>query len=249
MSFITLAALTALAASITNLGTTSGFALAAPHIEVFQPAMVDVVPDHVFVPLGFDDNDNAQIVLDGALTDTCYKMGPTKARVDHEAHKIFVRQHAFYYPGGWCAEVRIPYVQVVDLGILKAGQYEVLIEQADHAAKSLASLPIAFSSTASPDDYLYAPVSEAHLDRASTGLILGGTFTNACMAFKRTLRNVRTNNVIEVLPIVDMERGVSCAQVSNDFKIVVPLQDVPHGRYLVHIRSLNGQSINRVLDL
>ena len=234
-------------------------ARAAPHIEVFQPATVDVAPDRVFTPLGFDDNDNAQIVLDGSLPDTCYKLGPTRIRVDHEAHKIFLRQQAFYYPGGWCAEVRIPYVQTVDLGILKSGQYDIQVEQEGQKAKSFASLPVAIATTSSPDDFLYAPITEAHLERAPVGmdaskppfttLVLNGYFTSSCMVFQRVKMNVRTNNVIEVLPIVNMERATNCAQVTNEFSIQVSLKEIPTGRYLIHVRSLNGQSINRIVEL
>lgn len=232
---------------------------AAPHIEAISPATVDVSPDRVFAPLGFDDNDNSQIVLDGELGDTCYKLGPTVVRVDLDAHKIFVRQQAFYYPGGWCADVRIPYVQTVDLGILKAGQYEVLVEQPDHTMKSYTSMPVAIATTASPDDFLYAPVTDARLENGigifdenghrNPSLSLNGYFSNSCMKLKEVKMIVRPNNVVEVLPIVTIDRTISCAQVTSEFNASVSLKDIAGGRYLIHIRSLNGQSINRIVDL
>ncbi len=225
------------------------FAAAAPHIEVFQPATVDILPDRVFTPLGFDDNDNAQVVLDGSLSDTCYKLGPTQFRVEHASHKIFVRQQAFYYPGGWCADVRIPYVQTVNLGILQPGRYEVLLEQNGKTTKPVATLPVAVARTKSPDDFLYAPITETHFDSARVNLVLGGFFTNSCMVFNHVKTHVLDNQVIEILPIVDLERALNCAQVANEFSVSVSLKNIPHGRYLLHIRSLNGQAINRVVEL
>jgi hypothetical protein len=220
---------------------------------------VNVLPDRVFTPLGFDDNDNVQVVLDGTLADTCFKLGPTQVHVDHEAHKIVLRQQAYYYPGGWCAEVRIPYAQTVDLGIMQAGQYQVLLERPDHSLVEAASLPIAIATTSSPDDFLYAPVTEvtiAHRNtteggesKADVTLTLGGTFASSCMTFHEAKVNVRPNNVIEVLPIVDLRRGVDCATVATEFSVPVSIKGVAHGRYLFHVRSLNGQSVNRVVDL
>src|SRR4051812_31719710 len=104
----------------------SAWSSVRPTVEVLTPGTLNVIPDRVFAPLGFDDNDNIQIVLDGQLADTCYKLGPTHVRIDQATHKILVRQSAFYYSGAWCAEVRIPYVQTVNLGILPAGNYEIL---------------------------------------------------------------------------------------------------------------------------
>lgn len=230
-----------------------------PGIEVFQPALVDVAPERVYAPTGFDDNDNAQIVLDGSLPDTCYKLGPTSFKIDAKTRQIFVRQQAYYYPGGWCAQVRINYVQTIDLGILPAGQYDVYVEQSDGTAKASASLPVALSTTSSPDDFLYAPLSSAHLEHSPGKLgdserlgyytlVLTGTFSSSCMRFKQVKVNVRPGNILEVLPIVEIERG-NCAQVTTDFSIGVSLKEIPHGRYLIHVRSLNGQSINRIADL
>src|SRR5579871_6361712 len=45
------------------LSTTAALAETS-HIDVVQPTLVDAPPSHVYVPLGFDDNDNVQIVLD-----------------------------------------------------------------------------------------------------------------------------------------------------------------------------------------
>lgn len=231
----------------------------SPQVEALQPAIVDVTPSRVYAPMGFDDNDNAQIVIDGLLPDTCYKLGHTLIRIDHATAKVHVRQQAFYYPGAWCADVRIPYVQTVNLGILKSGQYEILIEKDDEAPVSTTSLPIAISTTQSPDDFLYAPITDAHLEKSSTAfegvprktptVVLNGYFSSTCMSMRTVKMDVRPNNVIEVRPIVNMERGIACAQVASEFKVAVPLGQIQEGRYLIHIRSLNGQSINRVVDL
>jgi hypothetical protein len=227
------------------------FTFANDYSEAFAPALVDVSPDTVYTPLGFDDNDNVQIVLDGALPNTCYKIGPASARIDVKEHKVYVHQQAFYYPGAWCAEVRVPYVQTLNLGVLKSGAYEVYVESEGAAPRAAAVLPVAVATSNNPDDYLYAPVTDAHIERGDefSTLVLNGVFGNSCMKFLEVKTNVRANGVIEVLPIIQMQTGVTCAEVTLDFNLNVTLKGVPHGRYLIHIRSLNGQSVNRVANL
>ncbi len=226
---------------------------------LFQPALVDTVPNKVFAPRGFDNNDNAQLVLDGDLKNTCYKLGPAKIRIDQKEHKIYVRQQLFYYPGAWCADVGVPYVQPVDLGILKSGQYTVMIEHDSDAPQAVASLPIASSSSLSPDDFLYAPLSSAHIEKRahdfegrsdfSNDLVLKGVFRNSCMRFKKIMVTKSSNDVIEVLPIVEMSKEAICAQTLEDFEVTTSLKNFASGRYLIHVRSLNGQSFNQVVDL
>lgn len=238
----------------------SSTAAAAPsRAEFLQPAIVDIIPDRIFAPLGFDDNDNAQVILDGRFPNTCYKIGPTQLRIDNETHKIYVRQQAFFYPGAWCAEVSVSYAQTVNLGILSPGKYDIIIDQRDRSAATATSLPIAVATSVGPDDHLYAPITDAHIQRGTglvggdeekiaPSLVLNGYFSSSCMTFQTVNVNVRPNNVIEVLPIVEM-RDMGCTQITTDFSVIVALDKVPPGRYLIHIRSLNGQAINQVVEL
>lgn len=236
----------------------SALAHADGSFEAFQPALIPITPDRIFAPLGFDDNDNVQIVLDGELADTCYKLGPTQFKLDAVRQKIYVQQQAYYYPGAWCAQVRVPYVQTVNLGLLPAGQYELVVQSEDGTVKPVASLPVTISASRSPDDFLYAPVTDVYLEKSFGALegresfytlYINGQFNNSCMKFKDLKMNVRANNVIEVLPIVEMDRSGSCSQIVTDFNVGVSLKNVAKGRYLLHIRSLNGQSVNRVVEL
>ena len=61
----------------------------------FKPAIVVQLPENVFSPMGFDDNDNAQIVLYGNLPDTCHKAGSVRYRVDKQRKTIFIRNEVY----------------------------------------------------------------------------------------------------------------------------------------------------------
>ncbi len=47
--------------------------------EPAAPPLVSVTVRAVYAPSGFDDNDEAQVVLDGFLPNTCYRLAPNAA--------------------------------------------------------------------------------------------------------------------------------------------------------------------------
>lgn len=218
----------------------------------FKPELVVQPPENTFAPLGFDDNDNSQVVLYGNLPNTCHKAGPTHYKVDKDRKTVFIRNEVYFYPGCWCAEVLVPYLQTVNLGMLPAGEYDIVVENSDGTFKKMSTIPVAVSRTASPDDYLYAPVEQLHFVSAQGGnpaeVELSGTFLNTCMSLKDILVNYRPNHVIEIQPIAAMEK-TDCSNEPRPFKAKVKIKDSVHGRALLHVRSLNGQALNRVVDL
>jgi hypothetical protein len=216
--------------------------------EDFKPVLVPKMPERVFTPHGFDSNDNVQVVLDDELASTCYKAGPIETVVDRTKKIIYVRNHNYLYTGCFCAEVTVPYFRAIDLGILGAGAYRVVAEGEDGKAEAKGVMKITLATTAAPDDYLYAPVTEITLRPARNGepplLSLRGTITKSCMRFKEVRPIYSEGNVIEVLPIMEMEGR--CEPVSSPFSKTIPLTNAPSGRTLVHVRLLNGQSVNQV---
>ncbi len=217
-----------------------------------KPALVVQAPENVFTPMGFDDNDNAQLVLFGNLSDTCHKTGPVTAVVSNVQKSITVRDSVYVYSSGWCADVLTPYLEVVNLGMLAQGDYLVVAEKPDGTFKSMATLPITLARRSSPDDYLYAPVDHLHVARLSgtesSEIVLSGVFHNTCMVLKDTKVTYRQNNVIEVLPIAAMAAS-GCKPEARTFETTVKLNPTLHGRTLIHVRSLNGQSLNQVVEL
>jgi hypothetical protein len=217
----------------------------------FQPELIVDAPENVFAPYGFDNNDNSQIVIYGNLIDTCHKTGPIQMRVDQSRKVILLRNQIYYYPGCWCADVLTPYTQTINLGVLKTGAYEVVVEKSDGSMEKVASFPVTASMSSSPDDFLYAPVDHVHFNKKSgdspNEVTLTGTFRNTCMKLRDIKVNYRPNHVIEILPIAEMA-DKNCEKAEKPFKASIPLK-ANSGRALIHVRSLNGQSINQVVEL
>ena len=215
-----------------------------------KPHLITYTASKIFAPMGFDDNDNAQVVVYGKYPNTCYKVGPVQTSINEQTHEVQITSQAYFYDGCWCLDVLVPYTQVVSLGVIKTGQYKLKLQGRDGKSRDMGELPIAVSTGPGPDDYLYAPVREASIDTATDGtkiLVLRGNYGNTCMQYRDSKVYYRDSNVIEVLPILNMGNQ-NCRDASVPFEIKVALKPSQAGDTLVHIRSLNGQSINLMAE-
>lgn len=220
-----------------------------------QPYHVTAAPTSVFTPKGFDSNDNAQLVVSGVLTSLCQKLGPTTFKVDRAEKKIIVEQQIFM-TNKVCAamEMYIPYTSVVNLGRLEPGAYEVSALDYKKHATPMAVLPIKRANsnpnTSGTDDVLYAQVTSIDLkmktDSGYPQLTLKGYLTSSCVSFAKIDLHRREGNVIEVLPTLAVSRG-GCLESIRPFSKTISLGNIPATDTLIHVRSMGGQSLNRVI--
>lgn len=222
----------------------------SPAFAASSVKLITYEPSKVFTPRGFDNNDNAQIVLDGIFPNTCYKVSEPIVKVDLTNKKIHVKDQALHFTNTVCLYMLVQYFKPINLGVLPEGKYEILVEDKDGNVKKDADLNIAKANSVSPDEHLYAPVEEAWVDQSGQipVLVLRGHFTQSCLRMKEVLMNDYPD-LIEVLPIAEQVPGVACSDALVPYEERVPLKGGQTGRVLVHIRSLNGQSVNRVLNL
>lgn len=217
---------------------------AAPGAQA-EPTQVGVTFARVYVPVGFDSNDHVQFVGEGMFKNACYRPAPTTVSVDTASKTIKVGPVAYEYKG-FCLQVILPFDRVVDVGILEPGTWQI-VNATD--GQALGQVSIAPATTADPDDYLYAPVAQAYVRQSgkATTLILNGTFPSSCMAMKDVKVNI-IDNVIVVQPIAEMAQG-TCTGPATSFTKTVKLGAVKAGRYLLHVRSMNGNAVNALVDV
>jgi hypothetical protein len=102
-----------------------------------------------------------------------------------------------------------------------------------------------------PDDYLYAPVDRVHVSRDSSGKLIAtiqGRFTNTCLTIEE-MRVINSGKTLELLPIMKHEESGSCQKQEIAYDKSVALPALANGRYLLHVRSLNGQAVNEVFNV
>ena len=85
------------------------------------PQIVSVPIEQSYIPLGFDDNDRVQVMIEGTFRNSCYKVASYKVTAG-DSGEVIIQQFAYKYPG-ICLEVLVPYTQTVDLGLMKSGTY------------------------------------------------------------------------------------------------------------------------------
>lgn len=238
MNRITFSALTVLA----SLGLPSAFAE--------TPKKVIVKPSTVFAPVGFDDNDNAQIVFGGYFPNTCYKTAAPLFSVEQGKNKIYITDRAYYQTIGDCLEIEVPYTQVVQIGALTPGKYEIYFESSKGGFFSSGKyLSVRAATRADEDDQMYAPVEQAYIDLKDIDepkLVISGKFTNSCMKLKTVEFERMTDDILNVLPIATFIHQKECKSRLVPFHKTINLPRNLYGNSLIHIRSMGGHSVNIV---
>ncbi len=232
---------------------------ATPAFSQSLPAEVTAPVEKIFVPHGFDDNDNAEVVIHGTFPDSCWRVGHSGATVDQENYKIEVWATAYQYSpenGGedaLCAQVMMPYLTSVKTGILKAGTYTITVKDLDITS----SIEVGVATRETPDDYLYAMVDSAGVDvdpiSGDQSLWVRGAhphFYIGCMVIDEVRAFKSPENVLVVLPIGRMEEGEACeGNYKHNFFNRVKLENPITEESLLHVRVLSGRSYNELLHL
>lgn len=216
-----------------------------------NPSVVHAPVQKVFVPVGFDDNDNAEIVVHGYFPNSCYKAGQVTAEVDATNRKITVHAKAYLYPASFCLQMILPFTESIKLGVLKPGNYDIIVEGSPNA--SVLPLIVEPRKSENADDYLYASATSANLvqDEATGAfnLNLSGSHPHmfvGCMIMKEVKTYLTSGNVLVVLPIAEAVDDERCLKPKwqEKFNVSVPVEKPLDGDILVHVRVLNGQSLN-----
>ncbi len=225
-----------------TLATAPAFAQGSKFLKETQVPLIKA-----YVPHGYDNDDSVEIVVTGNLPSTCYKMGPIETVLDDQQH-IYVTQTAYEFSGE-CLKGPIPIAQVVAMGRLsKAGPYEVIdgVSQ-DNIAKLVIAEATALGH--GTDEVLYAPLSDAYLvqKNGKPAIRLVGAYPDNCLSLEKTAVKL-DHDVMVVLPELKQAKGVACEKGRFPFEEDVAIETaLPAEPFLLHVRSMSGASINKVI--
>jgi hypothetical protein len=211
------------------------------------PKVVGVQFHTGYVPVGFDTNDNSQLVAEGMFPNTCYKPVGTKVSVDHNNKTIRVYARAYKYKGV-CLQMVVPFNREIDVGLLKAGTYKVF-SVLGNEEKQMGDMQVSIATSSEPDDFLYAPVSQAYFSKKDGKyfVTVSGMFPQTCYKMREVVVRVQPN-VLVVQPIAE-KTDEACDERLQPYSETVEVKNVTEGRYLLHVRSLNGKAINNLIDV
>jgi len=236
-----------------TLLTTAGFARAenppaSATEDTTAPAVEKVPLMRAYIPGGFDSKNRVRLMVEGMFPNTCYRI--REPEIIKTNSTIAITQTALKYNEP-CLDMMVSYSQTVNVGLLKPDQYAV----ADtFNNKVLGQLPVkvAAKDKVGPDDYFYANVKDAYLgyvDGSKRSFVVNGMLPGDCWYLKEKRVYLDGQNVITILPIADKKDDAQCANVETPFVTTVDIPTVPPGRYMLQVRSLNGESIMKLIDL
>lgn len=214
--------------------------------EENTPLKVRTQFGRLYIVDGFDNNDNVQIVGEGLFPNSCYRNAETLFKVDHKEKTILLAPLAYKYPG-LCLQVIMPFDRVIEVGLLKEGQYEVL-QEGD--SRVLGEVKVLATTSKEPDEQMYAPISQAFVQasQASNKVFLTGDFPLSCMKLKEVKAKVQAD-VLVVLPVAEIDSSKPCNKGRYHFDAMTDIGPMKTGRYLLHVRSMNGKSVNNLFDV
>jgi hypothetical protein len=202
-----------------------------------RPGRVSLMTGKLFVPEGFDDNDLVEVTVSGLLPDTCHRNpGHDVYRRDQEIH---IELYAYWVPEPeGCRRRSTPYTEVINLGMLKSGTYQLSLGGVEVTSSEL--LRISEAKGLSQDDFRYGNVTGIREIPGKREIELLGTNPVDCLR-PVGLESEVQGNVIVLRPIFD-ERG-PCRQGPTPFglryKVPKAAEDL-----LLHIRVMDGRSFN-----
>ena len=234
--------------------------------QIFASAAV--VPKPTFLPVekiysiehGFDTTDTVEIAVKGFMPNSCYTLNKGVAHVDEINMKIYVSIEGYVRENQVCWMAKTPYLEVIQIGHLKQGHYTI---QSIKNPGVTGKLHVSKSVSNRTDDHLYAPVDTVEILPKTNNfnrtekqqLILKGTYPHllkGCMRIVKVKSYKTKNNVLVVLPIAQILNEKKChhKQVNqyNRFKIVHKIKASLKKKGLVHVRTLNGRALNKLVD-
>lgn len=223
-------------------------ALMSLNVYAQVPTIVEAPVDHAFVPVGFDNNDNIEVVITGKFPNPCYTRNKVEVKVKDD--QIDVTISSLHKPNPamtLCEPLKVPFTEVVTIGNLQAGDYIINVNN-----KLKEGLEVATSNSQSVDDHLYASVEYVELGFTgglSGDALLVGKNISSCLELDHVEYVSNGKDTYSVLPIM---KKVSDYCPEGNKRIEIPLKFDVNGlkndKILLFVRSIDGKSIHSIID-
>lgn len=210
------------------------------------PVETHVPVDHIYSPKGFDSNDNTEVIISGYLPNLCHKSPKTSYEVKGNQINIEVKALKYHESNPYCPEAIVPFIESVNVGVLDKGLYEIVVNGKTQYEKD-SKIRIDESSSDAIDEFIYANVE--YIEKKNNGsrvIELKGYNPSDCFV----LENIEiVDNNKDVYSILPKMRQVSdfcpMKMVPFNYEVEVP-NNLKENKVLIHVRSMQGKSVNSV---
>lgn len=209
------------------------------------PVVVDAPIDHLFVPNGFDNNDNVEVMVTGNFPTTCFSRNKVEVAVKNEIINVKVTSLDSSKDNSNCETIEIPFMENVTIGNLQAGDYKVIVNN-----KLTEKLTVDVSSSNSVDDHLYAMIN--YVELGFTGGLSGEAMLvgkkQDCLELDKVEYLSNGKDTLSILPI--MKKVATCTGEKSYLEVPVKFQPraFANSKVLLFVRTMDGKSISSLVD-
>jgi len=208
--------------------------LAAP------PTVIDADVENLFVPSGYDSNDNVELFVSGSLPSTCHTRNRAEFSVQGSTINVQVTQIFSLDLDGGCHIMNLPFVETVSLGPVPEGVYTVVV---NGVLKE--SMIVTRPHAAGRDDFIYAMIDEINVEE---GKLVGKTMSD-CLEFDHVEYVSNSKDTLAILPIM-RRTSEFCSGRRTRFEVPVSfnLERFSAKKVLVIVRTLDGKAVFKLIE-
>jgi hypothetical protein len=211
------------------------------------PIIVEAPIEHLFVPNGFDNNDNVEVVVTGNFPNSCYSRNKVETIVKGEVIELTVTALKQEKPGVNCKSVEIPFQENVTIGNLQAGDYKIVVN-----GKVQDKLSVDVSASTSVDEHLYAMVNYVELGFTgglSGDAMLVGRSQGQCLELDEVKYLSNGKDTLSVLPIMKKTSAPCIGERSYlEIPIKFNLKAFDYKKTLIFVRTMDGKSVSALVE-
>lgn len=203
------------------------------------PRLEEIPVDEIYSPKGFDSNDDVEVIVSGWLPNLCYKVPQAKYEVKGNVIDIKIQARKYMDEFNSCAEMVVPFLKSVRVGLLNKGLYEVKVN-----GKISSSMFVNQASSDAIDDVVYANVEYVQKMEGKRQVVLKGYNPSDCFVQDRVEFIDNGKNVYSVLPVMEqVSDHCPMKMVPFEWEVEVPSK-LKEDRVLLHVRAMDGKSVN-----
>lgn len=208
--------------------------------------VVSAPVEHLFIPKGFDNNDNVEIFVSGKFPNPCYSRNKVDVKVIEDQIQVTVTALLNNQENKNCEDYQVSFLEDVTIGSLQAGEYKLTVN-----GKLSEKLIVNEARSTGVDDHLYAEVD--YVELGFTGGANGEVFlvgrTADCIVLDRVELISNEKDTLSILPIMKIV-STSCAKQKVQFNIPVKFDPLKFNssNILLFVKTMDGKSINSLMD-
>lgn len=198
---------------------------------------------HLYIPVGFDSNDSVEVVITGSFPNPCYSRNLVSVDVRGEQIAIEVNAIRRETKAG-CPLMQIPFKEVVSLGNLQGGRYNVIVNNQLND-----SLIVNEAISNSVDDHLYAAIDQLEMKGPNDYVLHGWRYSN-CVELDRVEVVSNGKDTLSVLPVMkQLTTFCPMKMMPVAYPVKFNFKSLKTNEPLIHVRTMDGKSFNTILGM